>query len=307
IEHSIKLGDKYADEKSFDEAVTAYSAALAENPNAFKALIQRSIAFQKMQKYAEALADLDNALKVAESRGNREQISTAYFRQGLVYFLAGDFEQAVPLLTKGQEYGCTEASLAIWKLKAEKGLSEGKSVKFDGRVEDVAKAIKTAEAPNASVEAMNRLAPVKEKIKIDWYQSTSSVTLTIFAKNIDKDALRVTMAARSLSVNFPTTSSSEYAYELDPLFSSINPEKSTYKVFGTKLELVLVKNEPVKWTTLEADADVAAAQLVTDVNVATHYPTSSKKGTNWASFQVDEEDAKDGGEDFFKTLYKDAS
>ena len=38
-----------------------------------------------------------------------------------------------------------------------------------------------------------------------------------------------------------------------PLFASIDPEKSSYKILGTKLELLFVKSDGNSWPVLRGD------------------------------------------------------
>lgn len=91
---------------------------------------------------------------------------------------------------------------------------------------------------------------------------------------------------------------SDYTFDLDPLFSEIDPSASKFTIMGTKIELKLVKKKPgLKWTHLEKQevdkgkAPEAVAPEPTPQAKPTSpsttasapaYPTSSKSGPkNW--------------------------
>lgn len=130
-----------------------------------------------------------------------------------------------------------------------------------------------------------------------------------------------------LSVSFPTANSTTYELTLDPLFDSIIPDESTYKVTPSKVEITLKKATPgVKWPMLEskdesllqAAANAAAAKQNAS---APSYPTSSRSGPkDWDKLASeltkpkdangdDFDDDDEGGDPanaFFRKLYKNA-
>lgn len=105
--------------------------------------------------------------------------------------------------------------------------------------------------------------------------------------------------------------------EFSPLFAKIKPAESSYKVFSTKVEIILQKAIPGrKWSDIEGDESTlhdSSAERLDNVMVAKTgeqgpvYPTSSRNGPkDW-----DKIDDTDEGEDqdvnsFFQKLYKDA-
>ncbi len=164
---------------------------------------------------------------------------------------------------------------------------------------------KTDSTPTASA--------VPTKIRHEWYQSPSTVTITLYAKSVAKDKFDVDFQEDSVHVSFPQPSnpSSTYSFTLDPLFALIDPSQSTSKVMSTKIELTLKKAQAgQKWHNIEgtaplktatkdpdmANADDAtrAAFLISLANnamskqpsqpkeTAPSYPTSSRTGPkNW--------------------------
>ena len=137
------------------------------------------------------------------------------------------------------------------------------------------------------------------KIRHDWYQNNTTITVTLMAKGIPKDKAQIDIQSQSLSISFPLPTGSDYDFSLDPLFGPINPATSTCRILGTKAEFTLEKSTPgQKWASLEgtqrlpepgADgvADDSAkravlSQATSARESAPAYPTSSRTGPkNW--------------------------
>lgn len=277
IETLIKTGETLLEADEYDQAIEQFSKALSENPKAFKPLLKRAIAFQRSRKLEEALSDINEASKVAIERGNSGLMAEAYFRKSIILFSLEKFPEALNEITLAEKYNSQEASLEIWKKKISAKAGEVQPSKEE-------------KPPQVQL-------PVKPTYRVDWYQNADFVNISIFAKNIAKDALSVEIHESSLFVTFPTPNSGSYSYNLDPLFEEIVPEKSRFTVFGTKLEIELYKGEKAQWKSLERSDQVSPPQL--------SYPTSSKPRIDWDHLEV-EENNEETADDFFKKLYAGA-
>lgn len=71
-------------------------------------------------------------------------------------------------------------------------------------------------------------------------------------KKIDKERARVDFAATTITLDLPTTDNKRYQ-DTYQLFAAIDPEKSSFRVLGTKLELTLVKADGTSWPVLRSD------------------------------------------------------
>ncbi|EEQ38723.1 SGS domain family protein [Clavispora lusitaniae] len=289
IELSIKHGDIAAENKDFLGAVGHYSEALKENPEAFLALVKRAVTYTKLCNYDDAKRDITKAFEVAQKRGRRNDIGVCYYRLALVFYAEKDFEAALVNFRKAKEYQCAEPALDIWLAKAERDAKKAGTA-VDTRPEQ------KPVASSTSVETINKSAPLKTKIRDDWYQDNDTITVTIYAKGVKEETLKVEFEPRKVAVCFPGSDSSEYNYNLDPLYDEIDVHKSKYKVYSTKLEIALSKVQGRKWPSLEGDGAAEA-------NVALEYPSSSKKAVNWSNFKLDDDD--ENPENFFAKLYKD--
>ncbi|KAH8702271.1 hypothetical protein BGW36DRAFT_315046 [Talaromyces proteolyticus] len=142
-------------------------------------------------------------------------------------------------------------------------------------------------------------APAPVKVRHEWYQSHDSVVVTVYAKNVKKDELEVDLQDDSLSLEFPLSTGSTFAFNLDPFYSSIDPAQSKVNVLSTKIEITLRKKTPgQKWGALEGTATdtkpIITPSIQPSQSTAPSYPTSSKHGVkNWDKLATDLTKKKD--------------
>jgi hypothetical protein len=102
-----------------------------------------------------------------------------------------------------------------------------------------------------------------ENVRNDFYQTASTVIVSIYLKKIDKDKAKVAFSDDGLTVDLdlPTQDGKKFTIVM-PLYAQIDPEKSQYKIMGTKLELSLVKSDgSVSWATLRSDEKSTGARI----------------------------------------------
>lgn len=86
----------------------------------------------------------------------------------------------------------------------------------------------------------------------DFYQTATSVNVSLYLKKIDKENARVEFSSKSIAFNLPTTDNKRFK-DTYSLFAAIDPEKSQFRVLGTKLELTLAKADGTSWPVLRSD------------------------------------------------------
>ncbi|KAI8933059.1 hypothetical protein NX059_009705 [Plenodomus lindquistii] len=334
-------GDAALSASKYDEAIQHYTDALSANPTAVKYYISRSTAYQRSSKYTEALQDAEIAVVLAQKRATRELIKDAQFRRAIALYHLGQYADAQMILDIVKLLDEKDKMLPIWSAKLAAKL-EGKSP------EEIAGAITVKKTPDVEIPSAAPVAKPAEatkigttsdapkpvvptpvnKIKNDWYQNNESVTINILAKGVSKDSITVEFEQDSLFVSFPVLgSSSDYNFNTDPLYASIDPSQSKYRVTPNKIEITLRKASPgAKWHALESDREVAADES-NKTSIPSHvlsnkasekpagpvYPTSSKTGPkNWDTVvqaDLDDKDELEGDETsaFFKKLYSGAT
>ena len=356
----------------FKAAVSHYTEAIAQNAQAVDYYIKRSTAYTRLSPpdHDLAFSDAEIAVVLATKRAKRELIAQAQLRRAIALFGLerwADSKQCFKWVKKLNE---KEKSLAIWEMKIAgklKGLGEEddrlrvtikevpevevptapESKKVEKKAEEPKQADGTSKAEDAQASATS--APQAQvvqtppsQIRHEWFQQHDSVIVSLFAKGIPKDKAIVDIKASSLEVSFPLPTGSDYDFSLDPLFATIDPSASFYKIMSTKAEFTLKKASPgQKWSTLEGigparptakvdendENDEIKRAIMAQSNAKTGpaYPTSSKSGPkNWDKLASDltKKPKKEDGEDdedvyvdeeegdpvngFFKTLFKGA-
>ncbi|KAK6221009.1 hypothetical protein LQW54_001581 [Pestalotiopsis sp. IQ-011] len=93
-----------------------------------------------------------------------------------------------------------------------------------------------------------------DTVRNDFYQTPSTVIVSFFLKKIDSSKATIKFEPQTLVLDLPTTDAAPKRYKADvPLFGKIDTEKSTFKVFGTKLEVNLYKADGASWPVLRSD------------------------------------------------------
>ena len=349
--------------RDFSAAVTHYTNAISSNPQAVDYYIKRSIAYTRLSPadYASALKDSELAVVLAKKRGKKELIIQSQLRRGIALFGLERWADAQQCFEWVSKLDKDEKSLKIWGIKVqgkldglepgdEKGLVSVKEVPevdvpkdVEVKKVDQLPATVPATVPATTSEGVQTPA---NKIRHEWYQTTNTIVVTLFAKGIPKDKATIDLKENSLAISFPLPSGSEFQFSLDYLYANIDASLSTSKIMSTKAEFTLIKSTPgQKWPTLEGtersitenrtepttDPSPDAIKRAVLSEKAPSYPTSSKTGTkNWDKLADDltkkpkkekkeeEEDQGDadgadydfeGGDQvngFFQMLYKDA-
>ncbi|KAK3310421.1 HSP20-like chaperone [Chaetomium strumarium] len=96
---------------------------------------------------------------------------------------------------------------------------------------------------------------VLDTVRSDFYQTSTAVIASFFLKKIDKDKAKVEFRERELDLDLPTSDTpvpKRYKAQV-PLYGSIDPAKSTFKILGTKIEVSLAKADGSSWPVLRSD------------------------------------------------------
>ena len=282
----------------FKAAVSNYTEALAQNPQAVDYYIKRSTAYTRLSPPDHELAFKDAELAVVQAtkRAKRELIGQAQLRRAIALFGLERWADSKQCLAWVKKYNEKENSLAIWEMKIAgkmKGLAEDdERVKVmvkevpDVQVPEIKPAKKVEKQESSNVQApegTNDTAPTSSsttaapqpdvvqtpasKIRHEWYQQNDTVIVSLFAKGIPKDKAAVEIKGQSLEVSFPLPTGSDYNFSLDPFFANIDPAQSSYKIMSTKAEFTLKKAIPgQKWSSLEGTGPVSTSGAETGGN-----------------------------------------
>lgn len=201
----------------YDEAVVLYTKALEQSDSPIW-LIQRSTAYQRIQKYDLALADAEAAFLCALHRGKRDLMGQGQFRRATALFKLQRYGDARMCLAWARAMNDRERGLSTWtalvvqeydkypkgdpklqvtvnripKIPSAPLPSDNSSDKPSQKLSE-----NTAEKVASSSVSAAAQTPL-QKIRYEWYQSNNIVNVSIMAKNIAKDAASVNFGAREV-------------------------------------------------------------------------------------------------------------
>jgi suppressor of G2 allele of SKP1 len=213
-------GQKALETNDYPAAITHLSAAIkATSSNATISplwLIQRSTAYQRTGAYDKALKDAELAHYSATQRGRRELIATAHFRRAVAYHGLGQYGNARKCLIWTRKWNEKERALGMWQAKVaadyEKAggdeaecnritaveappMTEREDIDamFKQQAEKEKTVVKTKEVADTPAKREEPAAVAKpagttiDKIRVEWYQTNTNVTIEIFCKGIPKE------------------------------------------------------------------------------------------------------------------------
>ncbi|KIP08162.1 hypothetical protein PHLGIDRAFT_88607 [Phlebiopsis gigantea 11061_1 CR5-6] len=96
--------------------------------------------------------------------------------------------------------------------------------------------------------------------RIDHYQTPTEVHVSVFAKQADKERSTVIISASEISFDLLLPGSKRFRRSIE-LFGPIDPNASSYKYYGTKVELLLKKQDTRSWAVLEKNDRAAPLNL----------------------------------------------
>ncbi|KZS99397.1 CS-domain-containing protein, partial [Laetiporus sulphureus 93-53] len=97
----------------------------------------------------------------------------------------------------------------------------------------------------------NRDAAVEQftDCRIDHYQTPTTVHVSVFAKQADQERSTVKIERNAIHLDLYLPASKRFRKPIE-LFGPVDPEASSFKYYGTKVELNLKKNDTRSWAIL---------------------------------------------------------
>lgn len=127
-------------------------------------------------------------------------------------------------------------------------------VEIDGTDEEMESETQTpsnaATSPWEKIWNGLQLIHTKNQVKVDFYQTGTTLNVSVFVKDVPKETLKVD-AQEQIVILSPITSVPSHAIILH-LFDEIKPAETSYTVKSMKIELVLKKANPGKWRVLQS-------------------------------------------------------
>lgn len=206
---------------------------------------------------------------------------------GIDFFKHGQYKLALEAFNKARVIDESDKDLVAWIRKTNAEL----------------------ELVTTSSESTNPLCePVSEiqqkPITMDFYQTPTHVTISIFVKNQSRKNITVEFEKKSLDVNIKIDTNRYYNLYLD-LFGEIMPSESKIEILTTKVDIKMKKLLSGMWNSLEAPPEGLEKEPVKRPK----YPSSSKNPVNPDEINV-EDDKKTGDAalmDFFQKIFANSN
>ncbi|KAL1319445.1 hypothetical protein HN51_071733 [Arachis hypogaea] len=297
-------------EDHFELAVELLSQAIDIEPTRAELYADRAQANIKLSNFTEAVADANKAIELNPS------LSKAYMRKGMACMKLEEYQTAKAALEVGASLAPGESRFAKLIKECDKLIAEES---YDTPIQE--KTTTQEESAN-EVQPENVLpeqppvSVVKSKYRHEFYQKPNEVVVTVFAKGIPRENVTVDFGEQILSVSINVPGEDPYVFQ-PRLFGKIIPSRCRYEVLSTKIEIRLVKADPIHWTSLEFTRATVPQMVVvpsaTGINRPT-YPSSKPTRVDWdkleAQVKKEEKEEKLDGDaalnKFFREIYQDA-
>jgi len=317
--HDFQTANSYFVDEHFQEALNHYNLAIEKDDSQAEYYLKRAACHLKLNNHTDALADANSAIKL------QPENPTAYFRKGVACFELEEFETAKQAFEQGQKLEPSNTNFRTWLRKCSAELNE-ESMETEHSSSSSSSSVSStpvAATPAPTPEPTPTPAPAPSQapkptpnIRHEWYQSATFVIVSIFHKGLKKEQVQVNIQPTQLDVNIKLPDS-DFVLDLD-LFDRVVPEKSSFVILSTKMEIKMAKQDSVRWTALERQEnalppprwDTVAAKPV-DVAVTNAspaviaYPTSSAKKKDWDKIAKEDAEDKLEGDEALNKVFQD--
>ncbi|KAG8714842.1 hypothetical protein FRC09_017196 [Ceratobasidium sp. 395] len=121
---------------------------------------------------------------------------------------------------------------------------------------------KTGRHVFASKTAVTKPEESLVESRVDHYQTPTEVRVSIFAKQADQTRSTVVLETDKIVLDLFLPAGKRDKREI-ALFGTIDPTASSFKFYGTKIEVILVKADNRAWNALQADTVIPAGYQIT--------------------------------------------
>eukprot|EP01133_Synstelium_polycarpum_P016137 gene16137-19200_t len=284
----LNKGNSYFVDEQFTEALECYNKACQQMPDSYESFFKRSQVHHKLESLSEALEDINTCIRIDANN------SKSYLKKGQLCFEMEEYDTALKAFEKGASIDTESAQFKTWirKTKAELGQTTT-ATPAPVAAAPVAAAATPAPAPVTAATPATPSLPIPSsggKVRHEWYQTSTHVTLTIFAKFVTANNSKIDIKDKSINISFAMATGSEFVFDID-FFDPVAPEESNTKYYSTKVEVILKKSRGVRWDNLEfTGTDTPVGEMDTPVAATKSVvsPYSSKK--DWNKLEESAED-----------------
>ncbi|GKY96427.1 hypothetical protein MPSEU_000602200 [Mayamaea pseudoterrestris] len=270
----LALGDSFLVDENYEEAVSAYTAALKQpnnnNLDGFRILAHRSAAYYHLKQYEKALEDAQNAPRKLEHHDvsclRRGESEVCIYREGLAALALGRAEYARALfesaqqmaITSGREFWKYQKHLALCDEKLHAATKTGNNTTKNDQEESIAEADSpaVAAAPPAPSARSSNDSMLNTVPKYQYYQSDKFVTIQILEPRVEAEDLNVRFQKNHLVVTL-RKANKLWTVICGELYDEIDVERSKTMIKDDKVVLKIAKsNVSYEWPELLGKAKI---------------------------------------------------
>ena len=329
-------GNNYSVNEDYQLALDSYGAALASmdnslgNERVFDLYCNRSACYIKLKKYPQALQDCNHALKLSNDLNLKPKFLLLE-RKGAALFALEEFDAAKVVFEQAKSVASIGDIPRIDRFirKCDVELSDLNVSESMGKSSITHPAVATTPSaqhsfPTSSpIVSSQPIAPVAKvpkkvsipKIQYQYYQSDSTLTISILAKGVAKENVSVDMTADTLRVSVLTDElqaagmSAEVVIDKE-LYAPIDTSASKFVVKKSSIEVSLVKITKEQWSSIENQGPtrlVKPAISESPEAVSGVRPYASHKDWNkvTSKIQAELDSEKPEGEEALQKLFRD--
>uniref|UniRef100_A0A1A8GKM1 SGT1, suppressor of G2 allele of SKP1 n=1 Tax=Nothobranchius korthausae TaxID=1143690 RepID=A0A1A8GKM1_9TELE len=245
------FSDSFIDEDP-QKALEELNEALKEDSDKAEWFCQRAYAHILLKNYSRAADDSKKAHQLNPG------LPLAFMRTGIAEYHLENYESAHAAFTQGHQLDVSDKSFEVWIKRCEEMMG------------------------NQTQPSSADMTPAAPPVKHDWYQTESQVIVTVMAKNVPKEGVRVNFAEKELCARIQLASGESCNLHLH-LLHSIVPQQSTFKILTTKVEIKMKKTDAIRWEKLEGEGQESNIKHWNP----NQYPTSSHYTHKWDKMVLD--------------------
>ncbi|ODQ67263.1 SGS-domain-containing protein [Nadsonia fulvescens var. elongata DSM 6958] len=312
--------------KNYEQAFTLVNTIIQQEPTSINAYLQKSVIARRLNRFQESLDSSEKAVILAHKIGRSLELGQAQLNRAIGLYHLGQFGNANFAIQLSKKVNKDSLpTLEIWEMKLTPKLESATDEEARVTISEIPsiKGFPIDHNPNTAPDNVSSISPdvaPTTDVRFDYYQNAQLMNVSLFIKNVPKDTAKITFSPTSVSLLYIDSSGTEHGYLYEPLYDTIVPEESSYRIFGTKVELYLKKSHAhVTWNSLLANGSGPEIAQSKRENVNEPKPTStfsndSSKTTSrivkdWDKINLsDDEDDQQGGDPtkLFQQIYKDA-
>ena len=236
----------------------------------------------------------------------------------MALFSLEEYETAKIAFEKGLQYDNNNSQLKTWlrkcdaELEAEGITTTSATTTSNNSINNSTSNVPSTSSNSSTNTTTNTVSPVTttdtntNKVRYEWYQTNTHVTVSVFIKNALKEKTTIEYEEKTLSVISKLDDTHEYNLELD-LYDSIDTTQCNAMFLSTKIEIKMKKKNGIQWKTLEDTGNKNSNVSQFTPSSTTTTTTAKKTGKNWDKI-VDEVVKTEGpldNEDSLNKVFQD--